>query len=155
MARLNILLNFLSLVWPTGYIRWKNETRFCLIAFVPFSPFILYQQVKTMRTKTSHMVRENEELLQKLEKLANISGGVDPDQHLMMVENASLVQAENDLLKEKVVNLRRQQQYNEDNFRSKFRELKSQVGFNIGHFKLYSLTSNYSWLPQVINWTGF
>ena len=97
-----------------------------------------------MRTKTSHMVRENEELLQKLEKLANISGGVDPDQHLMMAENASLVQAENDLLKEKVVNLRRQQQYNEDNFRSKFRELKSQVGFNIGHFKKYSLTSDYS-----------
>ena len=122
----------------------KNEARYCLIAFVPFSPFILYQQVKTMRTKTSHMVRENEELLQKLEKLANISGGVDPDQHLMMAENASLVQAENDLLKEKVVNLRRQQQYNEDNFRSKFRELKSQVGFNIRHFKQYSLTSNYS-----------
>ena len=97
-----------------------------------------------MRTKTSHMVRENEELLQKLEKLANISGGVDPDQHLMMAENASLVQAENDLLKEKVVNLRRQQQYTEDNFRSKFRELKSQVGFNIGHFKQYSLTSDYS-----------
>lgn len=59
------------------------------------------KEIKSLRVKTGHLVRDNEELATKLAKFATVSG-VDPDHHLLITENASLVQAENDLLKEKV-----------------------------------------------------
>ena len=59
------------------------------------------KEMKALRVKTAHLVTDNEGQAHKLAKFATISG-VDPDHHLLISENASLVQAENDLLKEKV-----------------------------------------------------
>ena len=59
------------------------------------------KEIKSVRVKTAALIRENEEMASKLAKFASVSG-VDPDHQVMVSENASLVQAENDLLKEKV-----------------------------------------------------
>ena len=69
---------------------------------------------------------ENEQLLDKIEKFYEISK-VDLDKHLFLKENAEIVLAENEGLKEKINNLRNQNTIIHEDLSKKIREMKKDV----------------------------
>ena len=69
---------------------------------------------------------ENEQLLSKIEKFYEISK-VDLDKHLFLKENAEIVLAENDALKDKIKNVRNQSIITQEDLNRKVREMKKDV----------------------------
>jgi hypothetical protein len=71
-------------------------------------------------------VAENEQLLTKIEKFSDFAR-VDPDKHLFLKENAEIVLAENDGLKDKIRNIRTQHSIAEEELNYKVRTLRDQL----------------------------
>ena len=69
---------------------------------------------------------ENEQLLNKIEKFYEISK-VDLDKHLFLKENAEIVLAENEALKEKINNLRNQNTIIHEDLNKRIRDMKKEV----------------------------
>ena len=69
---------------------------------------------------------ENEQLLNKIEKFYEISK-VDLDKHLFLKENAEIVLAENEALKEKINNLRNQNTIIHEDLNKIIRDMKKEV----------------------------
>lgn len=76
--------------------------------------------------RCKNVVNENEQLLSKIEKFYEVSK-VDLDKHLFLKENAEIVLAENEALKEKNKNLRNQNVIIQDELNSKMRDMKKEV----------------------------
>ena len=73
--------------------------------------------------RAKDLVVENETLLNKIEKFYDISK-VDLDKHLFLKENAEIVLAENEALKEKINNLRDQHSIDQQEYSKRIRECK-------------------------------
>ena len=73
--------------------------------------------------RAKDLVVENETLLTKIEKFYDISK-VDLDKHLFLKENAEIVLAENEALKEKINNLRDQHSIDQQEYSKRIRECK-------------------------------
>ena len=59
--------------------------------------------IKSLKTRATSLVNENQDLILKLDKFAS-AAAVDPEQHIMLTENSTIILNENELLKDKVGN---------------------------------------------------
>ena len=84
------------------------------------------KELMSLKSRANNVVKENEELVLKLDKLANLTS-VDPDQHLLLTESSQVLTNENELLREKITNCRRQRLYVEDTLNSRIKDMSNRI----------------------------